>query len=281
MEKALRQVFLKAKQASPCILFFDGLDTIFPRREGFAEFVGRERLIGQFIGESSLLAGAALLAAVLLVALCLPALNTLSGKAFSTAHLGEPVILLGLLGMWAFVGLAAGSYPAFYLSAFRPAVVIRGGFGGGSRGRTALRNGLVVGQFAAAILLIVGTMVVSDQLAFMRHKDLGYDKEHIVVVPIRDRMAWQGAPALKDVLLKISGVQAVSFSSGVPYAVGSHSTARWEGAEEDDALEIDHIMVDFDFMEIFGFDLVAGRGFSRDFPGDITAACWRTRGYGW
>ncbi|MCH8963099.1 MAG: ABC transporter permease, partial [Bacteroidetes bacterium] len=177
------------------------------REVGVRKVLGshRSQLIGQFIGESSLLAGAALLTAVLLVALCLPAVNTLSGKAFSTAHLGEPVILLGLLGMWAFVGLAAGSYPAFYLSAFRPAVVIRGGFAGGSRGRTALRNGLVVVQFAAAILLIVGTMVVSDQLAFMRHKDLGYDKEHIVVVPIRDQVAWQGAPALKDELLKISG----------------------------------------------------------------------------
>jgi len=232
----------------------------------------RSQLIGQFIGESSLLAGASLLAAVLLVALCLPAVNTLSGKAFSTAHLGEPVILLGLLGMWAFVGLAAGSYPAFYLSAFRPVVVIRGGFAGGSRGRTALRDGLVVVQFAAAMMLIVGTMVVSEQLAFMRHKDLGYDKEHIVVVPIRDQLAWQGAPALKEELLKISGVQAVSFSSGVPNAVGWHSTAHWEGADEDDALEINHIMVDFDFMELYGFGLVAGRGFSRDFPGDATAA---------
>ena len=232
----------------------------------------RSQLIGQFIGESALLAGAALLAAVLLVALCLPLLNTLSDKTFSTAHLAEPATLSGLLGIWAFVGLAAGSYPAFYLSGFRPAVVIRGGFVGGSRGRTALRNGLVVVQFAAAILLIVGTMVASEQLAFMRHKDLGYDKEHVVVVPIRDRAAWQGAPALKDELLKIPGVQAVSFSDAVPNAVRRYSTGRWEGGGEKDVLEINHIMVDFDFMDLYGFDLVAGRGFSRAFPGDATGA---------
>lgn len=244
------------------------------REVGVRKVLGSHRgqLVGQFLGESTVLAGAAVLTAVLLVVVCLPTFNALSGKALSMVHLGQPVMVLGLLGMWAFVGLAAGSYPAFYLSAFRPALVIKGGFGGGSSGRAFLRNGLVIVQFAAAVLLIVGTMVVSEQLAFMRHKDLGYDQEHVVVVPIRDRETWQNAAALKDELLKISGIRAVSFSSGVPNAVGWHSTAHWEGAGEDEALEINHIMVDFDFMDVYGFDLVAGRGFSSDFPGDATAA---------
>ena len=232
----------------------------------------RKQLLRQFLGESALLVGAAMLMTILLVVLSLPFFNTLTGKSFSTTTLADPALVIGLLGMWVLVSVMAGSYPAFYLAAFRPADVIRGKGSGRGRGATLQRNSLVVVQFTAAVLLIIGTLVVQEQLAFMRHKSLGYDTEQVLVVPLRDQAVWQSTAALKQEWLTVPGVRAASFSSGVPNAVGWHSTARWEGAADDEALEVNHIMVDFDFMDVFGFELVAGRGFDRAFPSDSTAA---------
>jgi len=243
------------------------------REVGVRKVLGanRQQLVRQFLGESSLLVGAAIIMTVLLVGLSLPFFNTLTGKAISTTALADPALLMGLLGIWVLVSLIAGSYPAFYVAAFRPADVIRGKARGWGRS-TLQRNSLVVVQFTAAILMIVGTLVVQQQLTFMRHKSLGYDAEQVLVVPLRDQAVLQSTAVLKQEWLTIPGVRAVTFSSGVPNAVGWHSTARWEGAAEEEALEVNHIMIDFGFMETFGFEVIAGRGFNRAFPGDSTAA---------
>jgi putative ABC transport system permease protein len=243
------------------------------REVGVRKILGstRRQLLGQFLGEASLVAGAALLLALLLVVLSAPAFNTLTGKTFSLAELGDFYFLLGLLGIWVLVSLGAGGYPALYLSSFRPTDALRrltlSGQGGFRQ-----RNVLVVVQFAATVLMVVGTLTVYEQLAFMRNKSLGYDEEQVLVVPLRDTAILQNMEALKQEWLNISGVSTVAFSSGVPNAVGGTSTAGWEGADEDGGLEVNHIMVDRDFMEVFGFEVVAGRGFSSDFPGDAAVA---------
>jgi len=244
------------------------------REVGIRKVLGspRAHLVGQFLGESVLTTGTALAVAFALIALCLPTFNALAGKTFALAHLFQPASLPGLLGLWALVGLASGLYPAFFLSAARPAIVVKGHLAGGAPGRALLRNGLVVFQFGTAVILIVATLVARDQLDFMRQKDLGYDREHVVVVPIRDQAVWQQAESVRDELLRLPGVRAVAFSSGIPNQVGWNSTAQWEGAAEDEALEVNHIMVDFDFLDVFGLERIAGRGFSRNFPGDIEGA---------
>src|SRR5690606_896689 len=121
-----------------------------------------------------------LVLAVGLVLLALPGFNALTGKAISYGFLLDPWLLLLLLAVGVVVGVLAGSYPAFFLSGFRPAQVLKGKFQSSEAGGR-LRSGLVVFQFAISIVLIVGTTVVFDQLRYVQSKELGFDREHVVV----------------------------------------------------------------------------------------------------
>lgn len=232
----------------------------------------RKQLLGQFLGESGLLVGAAVVLAIGLVVVSAPLFQELTEKSLGWDQINAPLTWVGLVGVWFFVSLAAGSYPAFYLSAFRPSDAIRGRASGKERGSSMQRSGLVVVQFATAVLLIVGTLVVQKQLDFMRQKSLGFDTEQILVVPLRDPGLQQSMDALKQEWLAVPGVQGVAFSSATPNRVLGSSTVQWEGAQSNEGLEMPHVMVDYDFMDVFNFELVAGRGFSRAFPTDATSA---------
>ncbi len=228
----------------------------------------RNNIAGQFLGESLLLAFLALVLAALIVMQVLPVFNTISGKEITATVLLHPVVLSGLLVITIFTGLLAGSYPAFFLSSFRPVSVLKGSLKSGAKSST-LRKVLVVTQFGLSVFLIIGTAVVYLQLDYMKHKDLGYDKEHLLYIPVRGDMA-ESYAALKSELLKQRAVLAVSASSHPPGRFGSNSSsAEWEGKDPEYSRLITINSVDYDFIEAMKIAMVEGRSFSHAFPSDM------------
>jgi putative ABC transport system permease protein len=246
------------------------------REVGVRKSVGASRglLVRQFLGESVLMAMLALVVALVLVALALPFFNAVAGKELSFWTILSPEFLLALVAAALAVGLLAGSYPALVLSGFVPALVLKGELTT-SRHGARLRQGLVVFQFAVSVALIVGTVAVIQQLNYVRAQDLGFDREHLVVLTA------QGVPGVqmaqryetaKERILQHPGVLSAAASSSSP---GNQPVPRWlhaEGLEEDDSRRVRLLSIDHDFVETYGLDVIAGRPFSRDFETDPQAA---------
>lgn len=223
---------------------------------------GRGQLMAQFYGESALLTLLALLLGLGLAIGLVPTFNALSGKALSAAAFSHPFVWLSLLGIGVIVSVVAGSYPALLLSSFRPAQVLKGG-AATSRGAGRLRKLLVVFQFAASIVLIVGTMVVYQQLDYVRTTDLGFDKERVVVLPIGDRQLRQDYPTLKAALEQQAGVQSVAAVNSYPgYQRGGYALEA-EGLQmpEGEFFGIRGMQADEDVVATLGLTLIAGDGF--------------------
>jgi putative ABC transport system permease protein len=227
----------------------------------------RIRLIRQFLGESLFLSLMALPIAVALVMLFLPAFNTLTGKDLIIDYFGNSVFYLGLIGILLFVGLISGSYPAFFLSTFRPAEVLRGKLKAGS-GSVLFRKVLVVVQFSISIVLIAGTVIITNQLDFISKKKLGFDKEHVVVMPVSRAGIGQEFEAFKKELLQNPGIESVCGSTSLPSLLPTRSIFIPEGFEEEERLTLRNVLVDHDFIRTFGMEIVEGRDFSRDFATD-------------
>jgi len=239
------------------------------REVGMRKVVGAMRgdLVRRFFGESVVFAGIALVLAVILVTLLLPAFGRLASKPLSWSVSGLGSVLLGLAGVTLFTGLVAGSYPALFLSGFQPVKVLKGQLTGG-RGGTRFRRVLVVVQFSLSVLLIIGTAVVYKQLDFMKNKRLGWDREHLVYVPMRGDLKQKYLP-LKQELRKTPGVLGVSGSAHLPTNIGSNSGgASWEGKDPDQQVLIGISAVDFDYVETLDIEMAEGRSFSRDHPSD-------------
>jgi len=239
---------------------------------GMRKVVGadKKQLVFQFLGETTFLAFLALLLAVVLVSLFLPVFNSLSGKHMNLS-LGDPLTLLGIAVITLFAGLASGSWPALYLSSFHPVSALRGSLKAG-KANFLLRKSLVVFQFVLSIVFLVATGVVYQQLRFIQNKDLGFDKEHVVVLPIGDPLARQIYQTFKDKALQSPDVLAVSGTSSVPGGLINILSFKPEGAAESEEITIEHFMVDHDFVETLGLDLIEGRAFSLEFPSDTMEA---------
>ncbi len=228
----------------------------------------RAQLVRQFLTESTLLAFLATVLAVGLVVLLLPSFNTLAGKEISAAFLGTAPVVLGLMALAVMVGFLAGSYPAFYLSAFRPATVLKGTIQAGKR-RSLLRDGLVVFQFAISIGLIAGTLVVYNQLNYVRTKTLGFDKEHVVVIQRAQELDDQ-TTAFKQELLTHSAVVSVSSVSSMPGGLIGQTAYQPEGASGNETFIMAPVFADFDYARTLGMEIALGRDVSRDFATDTT-----------
>ena len=233
------------------------------REVGMRKVIGAQRrqLVGQFLGESVLMAFVALVVTVGIVLLVLPGFNAFTGKALRL----DLMSMLFLLGGGLVVGLLAGSYPAFFLSAFRPLHVLKGGHGAEGMNLSVVRKGLVVAQFAISTLLIIGTAVVFQQLDYLHNKDLGFDKEQVVVLPLRGDMD-DNLDAVKSELMRHPGVIGATASWGVPGAWAAGDDVRLPGSEA--SWPTNMIVADYDFIDTYRMHLVAGRGFSRDFSSD-------------
>ncbi len=239
-----------------------------------AKEVGMRKVIGavkrsiiiQFFGESLLLVLIAMLLAVAAVILILPAFNDLSAKQLSMNIAENWMMLAGLILMALFTGLVSGSYPAFFLSSFKPVKVIKGIAGTGSQA-SLLRRALVISQFTTTVALIIGTIIIYRQIDFIHNKDLGFDKEDVVLVSMNSEMR-KSYESFKTEILQNPGIHNVTAANNVPLSVGNINPVYWEGKGPDDYQTMSFVSIDFDYIQTFGMNITIGRDFSKDLPTD-------------
>jgi len=236
---------------------------------GLRKVVGAQRaqLIKQFIGESMILTFIAILFSLILVYFLLPIFNNISGKSLAMSYLSNPVLLLGLFGFFITVSLIGGSYPAFFLSAFRPVEVLQGKLRRGAK-NSILRIALVSLQFTVSIVLIMGTLIVNKQLNYVRNIKLGYDKDHIITLRIRNEETQKRHEAIRNRLLANPNILSVSASSSLPLGQNSFSAHHIGGQPASEMIMLYTQIVDEHFIDTYNMEIVKGRNFSRDFPTD-------------
>lgn len=233
----------------------------------------RSQLISQFLTESVLFTFIALLISLLLVALLLPQFNQLANKEIDILFLLQPPILLGFIGLALIVGVFGGSYPAFYLSRFNPALVLKGNVTRGT-GNALLRKFLVVAQFGISITMLICTWVVYDQLQYLQDKDLGFNQDQVLTVTMPDSTIRANYEVLYNGLKENSSVLEVSSSSSRPGSGFSKNLMKVEGpnGEMEDNKGVDQYRANYEFVETMGMTVVEGRSFSREYATDTAAA---------
>ena len=240
------------------------------REIGIRKAVGSSRspLIRQFLTESVLTSLLALLLAFTALPLLMPAFRNLVGKPWLTIpFFDHPLLLLPLLLLALLIGIAAGIYPAFILSSFKPAAVLVGKAERGAKS-SGLRNGLVVFQFFITAVLLVLTLVVQKQMNFIQNRDLGYDEEQVVVINTYGEMAAK-LPVLKEALLQNPEIVSTSASSSVPGSQFTNIGMGLEGVHSSQGTNL--YIADADFLKTMQMEMAAGRFFSELIPGDKQA----------
>jgi len=240
---------------------------------GLRKVVGamRKELIWQFLGESLIYSVFSLMIAILFVRLATPFAESLSGRSMSLNIAEMPWLVPGLIALVLLVAFVAGSYPALFLSAFRPAQVLKGNLKAGSAS-SRLRSFLVVAQFIISISLIIGTGVILNQLRFVKNKNLGFERENVIVIEVRDSSIRRSFESIKAEIRQIPGVLSVSSSSLVPGQEPSVQPFIPEGYTEKQAQLMEIFGVDHDFFPALGMEIVKGRNFSPEYGTDSRSA---------
>jgi putative ABC transport system permease protein len=237
---------------------------------GVRKVVGalRTQLIYQFISESVIIALMALLIGGFITELVLPALNSFTEKTIPAGIFLNPLLLVVVVVFAILVGTAAGAYPAFYISGYRPAEILSNKKGGRS-GKTLLRKGLVVLQFMLSFFLISASLIVSDQLNYMRTKDIGFQKDNLIVLPIRGEIE-RNLEAAKNAFLNHPNIINASFGYGLPGEAFASDGVIDKVANKE--MGITMLPVDHDYVKTLGLTIVAGRDFSKDIVTDTANA---------
>jgi putative ABC transport system permease protein len=239
---------------------------------GLRKVVGaaKGQIVRQFLGDSMLMTFLALLLAIGVVLLVLPAFRSFVEREIVFNPLRDLALMPGLILLAVIVGIAAGSYPAFFVSSFRPVSSLKGTGAAKTKGR-GLRNGLIVFQFAASIALIICTIGVRGQLRFIRNRDMGYQREQIMVLHLYGDM-WKKLDAFKAELKRNPAVLGAAASAYLPHDIGSTTTARWPGKPDSLQILTYKQEADYDFVDVYGLKIVKGRNFSRGFSSDAAGA---------
>ena len=241
------------------------------REVGMRKVLGarRPQLIRQFLVESVLLTTLAMVLALALARASLPLFNEIAGRPLA---LNDSRLLVGAaFGVSILVGLLAGSYPALYLSGFRPIHVLKGRFRSSAAG-AAIRKGLVVAQFGISTLLIIGTGVISSQLDYARTQRLGFEPEQVVVLPIyEDAQLSSSSHALKQEIAAHPSVLSAAGANHFPGGPVNDRVFIPEGASDSEGIHFWSFDVDSDFLETLGMEVALGRGFSQEFLSDSSA----------
>ncbi|MBN1273246.1 MAG: ABC transporter permease [Candidatus Aminicenantes bacterium] len=233
---------------------------------GLRKIVGafRKQLIFQFLGESILTTLLAVFLACLISGVFLPFYSHLTEIPYSLKDFVRLDLLLAMIGILFFSGIIAGSYPAFYLSGLRPIASLNRRQGNLSK-RNGLRRVLVVGQFIVSFIIITGAIVVSQQIRYMKNKNLGFEKEQKIVIPVRQgAKIGENFETVKAEFLRNSGVTGVTMSSGVPGRLAEGANARLVGEADDMTQWMYYLFVDTDFFREYGITLAAGRTFQKE-----------------
>ena len=255
----------------------------------------RFQLIRQFLTESVILALIALAIAIASVYLLLPDFNQLAGKNLVFGFSQTPMIILWIFIITLITGFLSGSYPAFYLSSFMPVKVLKGKINTGAKSGW-LRRILVVFQFIISIAMIIGTIVVSNQLNFLRTKDLGFDKENILVVGVQDTSLRKKLPTFREELLQNPNILNATTSNGYPGGMGGIIVMRVEKLEKisentelTDTIKntqntdsttfhtgsrmveyaLNFTMIDYDYIDSYKMEIIKGRNFDKEMGTDL------------
>ena len=237
---------------------------------GLRKVIGARRssLIGQFIGEAMLLTLLSVIIAVVTTALLLPAFNGLTGKQLSLP-VSQPVFWMALAGLLVVTGLVAGSYPAFFLSSLKPVKVLKGTLKF-SHAATFFRQGLVVFQFALSIILIVGMIVIYRQMDFIQTKNLGYDRENLIYIPIEGELI-NKYEVFKEEAAKMPSILDVSKMRNSPTIIEHHTNSiGWPGKDPNENVSFADGVVGYDFAKTMKLQFKEGRDFSKDYADSMS-----------
>ncbi len=239
-----------------------------------AQEIGVRKIVGatksnmtiQFLSESVVLAFLALFCAIALVELALPAFNDLSGKSLDLKFTGAGTMLPYMLFVAVMTGILAGLYPALYLAALHPEKVLKS-YQKSGRSNVLFRRILVIGQITLSVVALIGTAVIYRQLNYVRNSELGFDKDYL--------MYMSSAPAvndkyetIKNELIQYPNILAVTRGSLPTESVTATHRWEWEGKNPDEEVQIHPMMVDYDYIEILGLEILQGRSFNREFTAD-------------
>jgi putative ABC transport system permease protein len=231
----------------------------------------RRQLVSQFLGESGLLGFLALGIALAFTSVILPSFGHLTQRRLSLTVLQEPSTWLFLLALTALVGIIAGSYPAVFLSSFPPLRALRAGRSGSPHRHILLRRGLVVFQYIVTFSIIFGTLVMASQLRFLRHRDLGFDQEQVLVIHRASALRAQ-KDAFKQELLQYPDIFTISDTDTLPGRHYDPNSHRLEGRPGNEEKSIFTMYADSQLLELLGLSLIEGRNFSPEIPTDWTSA---------
>jgi ABC-type antimicrobial peptide transport system permease subunit len=235
---------------------------------GIRKVVGAVRLalIKQFISEALLIVSIAISISLVFVMLVLPRFNQLTGKEIHIA-VDDPTFWLSISGLLFVTGFLSGSYPALYLSSFKPIRILKG-LPKFSTSALWFRKGLVVFQFALSIILIIGTIVVSKQVNYIQTTNLGYARENLLYIPLEGDLTSKYR-LFKNQVLGMPGIKDVSRITDKPTKIVNSTTGvKWEGKETNSNIEFAHSAVGYDFVKTMRLQLTLGRDFSKDFATD-------------
>ncbi|MDN5200985.1 ABC transporter permease [Fulvivirgaceae bacterium BMA10] len=238
---------------------------------GVKKVVGARKatLTFQYLMEAVVIAFLALLLALIFVFILLPEFNAITGKQLGISFNLD--LMLTLFGITLLTGLMSGSYPALYLSGFKPIAILKGKLNT-SVGEIWTRKGLVIIQYTVSVILIVSVLVVYNQIDFIQNKDLGYNKDQIIHFDVEGKMEQaEHMDTFLDQMRNIPGVVMASSTrtklTGDNWGVGG---IEWEGKSADDAIYFQHMIAYYDLIEVLGIELANGRSFSRDFSAENT-----------
>jgi predicted permease len=245
---------------------------------GIKKSIGAQRhsLIAQYLSESMLTALVSLVLALAGVWLFLPKFNLITEKNIALS-LADPEIALWLLAITLIAGLVAGSYPAIFLSGFKPAVVLKGEMRG-SWAELWSRKGLVVFQFFLSVILIVSVLVIFKQIEFVQSKNLGYKKDNLIKIPVEGKIETSLDAFLNEVKKVPGVVNASSMGHSLMGRNNNTSGITWEGKNADELILFENVRVNYDMLETLGVEMAEGRMFSRDFGADSTKIIFNEAG---
>ncbi len=244
--------------------------TLRAREIGMRKVSGacRNNLVIQFLNESIVYCLISLFFATALVFLALPAFNSITGKELDIFSTGYGLFILEIGIIILLIGLLSGSYPAVFLSRFDPVKVLKGNSSNSSE-RSGFRSLLVICQFTISIILIIGTVVIHGQLNYVKNRDLGFDREQILVIPSGEYIFRLSLPAIKEILYGSPGVKKVSASSRIPGTTIYKDPFIPEGFAKGEFLWMGKMDMDHEFLETMNIELVEGRNFSPDMNADL------------
>jgi putative ABC transport system permease protein len=227
----------------------------------------RIRLIVQFLGESVLFCLLSLLISFIIIEISLPFFNDLAARELTLNLLNPPWIMAGFFGFAILVGCLAGVYPALFLSSFKPVKVLKGSFETGTA-RSRFRGLLVVLQFTISIALIVSTLTIYHQIQYMKHKNLGFDREQVVVMPRLTPSLRQSLDTVKDRIAAVPGVIDVAASTFAPGRGYRLSIVQPEGFADDQPQTLSYLEIDHNYLPTYKMNLLEGRNFKKEFSTD-------------